>query len=262
MKRTWFPRFLSLLLTFVMLFELLPANVWATDAEADPAYTEPFSQDPAPEAPQDAPLSVVGEVESLRTQTEKHYRLSDGSYIAVNYGMPVHYALGDGDDAAWVDIDNTLTPSTSLQGTESSAVFSAVNGMESKSFASVFTPDKELFSSQWGEYGVSMSLMQENTALQLLAAPLSEADSPQEDPAPSEPSAESLPEEPSEAPEPSTDPEASTPPETARLPRFPRIPWLPLRRLRKSPFLPQNPRIPLRLPRKKRPSPRARNPPP
>lgn len=43
MKRTWFPRFLSLLLTFVMLFELLPANVWATDAEADPAYTEPFS---------------------------------------------------------------------------------------------------------------------------------------------------------------------------------------------------------------------------
>ena len=170
MKRTWFPRFLSLLLTFVMLFELLPANVWATDAEADPAYTEPFSQDPAPEAPQDAPLSVVGEVESLRTQTEKHYRLSDGSYIAVNYGMPVHYALGDGDDAAWVDIDNTLTPSTSLQGTESSAVFSAVNGMESKSFASVFTPDKELFSSQWGEYGVSMSLMQENTALQLLAA--------------------------------------------------------------------------------------------
>lgn len=123
MKRTWFPRFLSLLLTFVMLFELLPANVWATDAEADPAYTEPFSQDPAPEAPQDAPLSVVGEVESLRTQAEKHYRLSDGSYIAVNYGMPVHYALGDGDDAAWVDIDNTLTPSTSLQGTESSAVF-------------------------------------------------------------------------------------------------------------------------------------------
>lgn len=87
MKRTWFPRFLSLLLTFVMLFELLPANVWATDAEADPAYTEPFSQDPAPEAPQDAPLSVVGEVESLRTQAEKHYRLSDGSYIAVNYGI-------------------------------------------------------------------------------------------------------------------------------------------------------------------------------
>ncbi len=163
--------FIPALLTFVMLFELLPANVWATDAEADPAYTEPFSQDPAPEAPQDAPLSVVGEVESLRTQAEKHYRLSDGSYIAVNYGMPVHYALGDGDDAAWVDIDNTLTPSTSLQGTESSAVFSAVNGMESKSFASVFTPDKELFSSQWGEYGVSMSLMQENTALQLLAAP-------------------------------------------------------------------------------------------
>ena len=115
MKRTWFPRFLSLLLTFVMLFELLPANVWATDAEADPAYTEPFSQDPAPEAPQDAPLSVVGEVESLRTQAEKHYRLSDGSYIAVNYGMPVHYALGDGDDAAWVDIDNTLTADRSQE---------------------------------------------------------------------------------------------------------------------------------------------------
>lgn len=147
MKRTWFSRFLSLLLSFVMLLELLPANALATDVGENPDHTELFSQDDSQNTPQDAPLSVVGEVESLRTQNEKHYRLSDGSYIAVNYGMPVHYAQGDGDGTTWVDIDNTLTPSTSAQGSESAAVFSAVNGTESKSFASVFTPDEELFSS-------------------------------------------------------------------------------------------------------------------
>ena len=177
MKRTWFSRFLSLLLSFVMLLELLPANALATDVGENPDHTELFSQDDSQNTPQDAPLSVVGEVESLRTQNEKHYRLSDGSYIAVDYGMPVHYAQGDGDNTTWVDIDNTLTPSTSAQGAESAAaVFSAVNGTESKSFASVFTPDEELFSSQWGNYGVSMSLMQENSAMQLLAAAQPEAD--------------------------------------------------------------------------------------
>lgn len=40
---------------------------------------------------EDVPVTLVGEVESLRTETEKHFRLSNGKNIAVAYGMPVHY---------------------------------------------------------------------------------------------------------------------------------------------------------------------------
>ena len=163
MKQPWYARVLSLALTLVMVFELLPANIWAVDAEAE---TLSQSQEELPEEP----AVVVGEVEALRSENEKHYRLSDGSFVAVNYGMPVHYAQGDGEHAVWMDIDNTLSAAAAQMDRESAPAYTAVNGGEVKSFASVFTPDSYLFSSRMGAYEVSMSLMQEATAHQLLAA--------------------------------------------------------------------------------------------
>lgn len=163
MKHTWRSRLLSLLLALIMVFELVPSSVWATEAASGSGMEEAHPQE-------EEPLSVEGEVEALRTETEKHYRLSDGSYIAVDYGMPVHYAQGEGDNATWVDIDNTLSTATTQMNAASTAVYTAVNGNEAKAFASVFTPDGYLFSSQLGEYGVSMSLMRETTVNQLLAA--------------------------------------------------------------------------------------------
>lgn len=65
MKRTWFRGFYPCCSPLSCSLSCSPPTSGPRDAEADPAYTEPFSQDPAPEAPQDAPLSVVGEVESL-----------------------------------------------------------------------------------------------------------------------------------------------------------------------------------------------------
>ena len=50
-------------------------------------------------------IQVVGEVEELRTESEKHFRMSDGSYMAVSYGMPVHYLDTKG---KWQEIDNRL----------------------------------------------------------------------------------------------------------------------------------------------------------
>ena len=35
MKHPWYARVLSLALTLVMVFELLPANIWAVDAETE-----------------------------------------------------------------------------------------------------------------------------------------------------------------------------------------------------------------------------------
>ena len=163
MKHPWYARVLSLALTLVMVFELLPANIWAVDAETE---TLSQSQEELPEEP----AVIVGEVEELRSENEKHYRLSDGSFVAVNYGMPVHYAQGDGEHAVWMDIDNTLSAAAAQMDRESAPAYTATNGSEVKSFASVFTPDGYLFSSRMGAYEVSMSLMQEATAHQLLAA--------------------------------------------------------------------------------------------
>ena len=47
----------------------------------------------------------MGEIEELRDHTVKQFRLSDGSYAAVNYGIPVHYL---NDSNQWADVDNTL----------------------------------------------------------------------------------------------------------------------------------------------------------
>lgn len=50
---------------------------------------------------------VVGEVISERTERTKTFRFSDGSYVAADYGRPVHYL----EDDVWVDFDNTLVDS-------------------------------------------------------------------------------------------------------------------------------------------------------
>ena len=116
MKHNWYSRFLSLVLAMVLLFELIPTSVWATEA------TEDWEQDAAitqEETQPDAAPVVTGEVEALRSENEKHYRLSDGSFIVVDYGMPVHYAQGDSENPIWMDIDNTLSASAAPMRTGS-----------------------------------------------------------------------------------------------------------------------------------------------
>ena len=51
-------------------------------------------------------LSEAFEVEDLRSEFVKHFRLEDGSYIAAQYDVPVHYLDENGE---WQDIDNSLS---------------------------------------------------------------------------------------------------------------------------------------------------------
>ncbi|MCL2546993.1 MAG: carbohydrate binding domain-containing protein, partial [Oscillospiraceae bacterium] len=48
---------------------------------------------------------IVGEIVELREEDVKHFRLVDGSYIAVQFDHAVHYQNEDGE---WEDIDNRL----------------------------------------------------------------------------------------------------------------------------------------------------------
>ncbi len=141
---------LSLLLVLALLLQIAPTQALAQGTTGDTVDTIQQHTEP---------LAVDGEVTSLRTQTEKHYRMSDGSYIVVDYGTPVHYADSDG---SWEDIDNTLTE-VSTFGRDGASVYTAVNGDEVKAFASEFIPNEPLFSSQIDDYGVTMSLLQPST---------------------------------------------------------------------------------------------------
>lgn len=93
---------------------------------------------------------IVGEDEALRKENEKHFRLSDGTYIAVAYAEPVHYM----DDGEWKDIDNTLT--LTEEGYVNAANdFTVTFGTESSS--------SELYTLTDGEYTVKMYLKDQSS---------------------------------------------------------------------------------------------------
>ena len=77
-------RALSFLLVLTLLFGTISLFSFASGEEA---------------------VTVLYEEESKRTEHEKHYFCSDGSYIAVSYPQAVHYL---DDDGVYRDIDNSL----------------------------------------------------------------------------------------------------------------------------------------------------------
>lgn len=131
-KHSYVCRILSALLAFVLLFELLPTGALA----ANPEGTGVPQVEAAAVQPGEASQTVVGEVESYREERVKHFRMEDGSFIAVDYGIPVHYAL---DEDTWADIDNTLIPeSTAARAAHApgrAGQYTAVNGETSKTFS-------------------------------------------------------------------------------------------------------------------------------
>ena len=160
-------KLLSILLVLAMLTQILPAAVFATEEEGAYAEKETAASEAettaegtadaleesaaqAADAPADAPAEVLFEEAALREETVKQFRMSDGSYVAVQYDTPVHYQDGDG---AWQDIDNTLHYETA----NNAQTYSARNGEDQLSFAASLT-EGSLFATNFGGYGVQMSL--------------------------------------------------------------------------------------------------------
>lgn len=127
-------RSIAAFLTLVMVFNLLPLSAFAQGAGSD-SYTDNSYER----------LDEVFEVESLREETVKHFRLEDGSYIAAQYKGPVHYLDENG---AWQDIDNSL----SLDGSEYSTSNAKIK------FAKKITGNESLFTIHEGNYKLTMSL--------------------------------------------------------------------------------------------------------
>ena len=103
-KSKMFLRIISTILSILLIIEILPMSVLA-EALKDIEKTDIniASQEETSEE-----VTIIGEVESERSENTKHFRLSDGSFIAATYPEPVHYMI----DGEWEEIDNTLTEKT------------------------------------------------------------------------------------------------------------------------------------------------------
>ena len=99
---------LSLLLALVMLLQLAPTQAvqaWAEDG-TEAGKEETLAGSPDSTARWDYTAEdVLFELGERRDEDEKHFRMADGSTLAVVYGRPVHYLTEDG---GYQEIDNRL----------------------------------------------------------------------------------------------------------------------------------------------------------
>ena len=123
--RKWHKQLLSWLLVAALTVQLFPAQAFAVSD--DPII--PTDENGTPieivnDARSDEAI-IIGEVTDARGECEKHFRLSDGTFTAVEYGVPVHYE----ENGQWVDIDNTLS-----QELDGGSTYQASNGEHIQSF--------------------------------------------------------------------------------------------------------------------------------
>ena len=163
---------LAISLSLTILLQQLPVSVLADDSESVPSGSyvavledtsalEPASEPVEPEAEtdsetaeitEDAPTSDVfiqDELSDERSEYSKHFRLTDGTFTQVHYGVPVHYEV----DGQWLDIDNTLKAGSYDDG---SGYYFAQNGSHSAVFSGT-ADESSLVILNDGDYSVSLS---------------------------------------------------------------------------------------------------------
>ena len=128
---------LATLLSFLMICMALPMTVFAEFFEEVLSETE---------IPNDTSTrNDIFEIKELRESNVKHFRLEDGSYVAAQYDVPVHYLDENGE---WQDIDNTLISS----GNEYSSANARIK------FAKKITENESLFTIHDGNRKITVSL--------------------------------------------------------------------------------------------------------
>ena len=183
MKKGWSTRLLSAVLALVLVFQLLPPRAWQAEAAGaegamgeDAILPEDLAAMNAPAEERPEGLYVTGELEERRGESEKHFRMSDGSFIAVDYGIPVHYKT---EEEQWTDIDNTLTLLATLRNTEdTTAQYTAANGGNSRAFAGSLASGF-LFAASNDGHAVQMSLVDTAAEPAVEAAGTMAADEPE-----------------------------------------------------------------------------------
>ena len=128
---------LAVLLSLLMLFYVLPSTVYAEWFEGNGEQTIPIETGTV--------AKDVFELTDRREESVKHFRLEDGSIMAVQYADAVHRADTSGQ---WQDIDNTL----SAKGSEFTTSDARVK------FAKKITDNEVLFTLHEHNRKITMSL--------------------------------------------------------------------------------------------------------
>ena len=106
-------KFIAVFLTLLLVFEIIPMQVVAESADRIKTVTE-SNDNPKIEDTQNPGDKVLDENNNVKILCEdntkreeyvKHFRMSDGTYQAVMYEMPVHIEK----DGEWIDYNNTLS---------------------------------------------------------------------------------------------------------------------------------------------------------
>ena len=108
-------RIISLVLSFLIIFYLIPTSVFAEIVDENTVSDTPLSA--SSEESTDTP--GLYEVKELREENVKHFRLEDGTYLAAQYNYPVHYIDENGQ---FEDIDNRLVSSESEFATSNARI--------------------------------------------------------------------------------------------------------------------------------------------
>ena len=137
-------RILSLILTLLIIFYAVPATVFAE--MLTPGTDEAQSTSNLAEIANLGREPHIFEIEELREENSKQFRLEDGTYLAASYADPVHYLDGDG---KWQDIDNRLFSS----GSEYSTINAKIK------FSKKVTGNENLFTLHDGEAKIEMGLV-------------------------------------------------------------------------------------------------------
>lgn len=116
-------RVVSVFLSGLLISEVLPLTAFAQEsspsaggpAAAATESSSVISQQGTEEQPQ-----IIAEDISRREEDEKHFLMSDGSYMAVQYASPVHF--NNGEDG-WQEYDNTLAETDALEDDQTEKSF-------------------------------------------------------------------------------------------------------------------------------------------
>ena len=150
-------RRISLLLVLLMLLQLVPAQALGIGETPEEASGAPMPSSETVMTDEATPTATVSEeVSELREADVKHFRMSDGGFVAVQYKEPVHYLTTAGE---WKEIDNSLE----LKSADGREVYTAQAGEVRKSFAAK-AGDGDLLTVEVGEYSVSMAPLRQPDA--------------------------------------------------------------------------------------------------
>ncbi len=143
MKKTI--RMIALLVSITLFFQELPVITARAAQENQPDHQQE-AEVPKEEAGEPR---IVAELVEKRTENEKYFLLSDGTFQVAQYAQPVHYEDSDG----YTEINNELVEATDAQGdtvyknTESDFHVAFAQKADSKKLVTVTYEDHEI---SWG----------------------------------------------------------------------------------------------------------------